>query len=162
MYEMYHIVKVNLPPVYAMSNILESIDQCAKSPGVYLYKYYDRNLNCGYSKNMYTRARQHTEFTEYRYKDFENKIPFTNILQLEMQSKHLANGFEMFVHHYFPSLFSHSGKENRNFIRQLNLEKEYNDRGGKELEFYQLLGYPSLPCLEDLIREHNVDLMEEI
>ncbi len=149
---MYNIVKVNLPPVYAMSNILESIDQCAKSPGVYLFKYYDRNLRCGFSKNIYARAHQYNDFTEYRYKSIENKIPYTHILQLEMQSKHIANGFEMFVHHYFPSLFSHIGKESGNVIRQLNLEKIYNDNGGgNELEFYQLLGYSSMPLLEDLI-----------
>lgn len=151
---MYNIVKVNMPPVYVISNLLDSIDQCAKSPGVYMYKYHDRNLRCGYSRDIYARAHQQNDFTEYRYKNIENKIPYTKLIQLEMQSKHIANGFEMFVHHYFPSLFSHIGKENGNVFRQLNLEKIYNDNGRRnEIEFCQLLGYSSIPILEDLIRD---------
>jgi len=146
-----NIVKVNIP-VYIISTILESVDQCSHSPGIYIFKYYDRIIRCGYSKDIYVRVHQYDDLIEYRYKDIDDKIPYTHILQLEVQSEKIANGVEMFVHHYFPSLLCHAN----NKFHLLDLEEEWKNKGrGKELELHEMLGYSSLPLLEDLLKKEN-------
>ena len=142
------MIKLNIPPLYIRKTILNHKCQGLPFPGVYIFRNNKTNVYTGESGIMSTRLFQHGEFIDKnRYGTARNGNIYTHIDHYETQSKYIANALEMIIHHYFPPIIEN---QRHNIFHQIDLEKEYNDHGGKELELYELLGHSFIPILEDI------------
>ena len=135
--------------------ILEGLYQGSPVPGVYRIMRNKKNIYTGHSGNMNDRFffyENNNKFVnKYRYRVLEKGIMYSHIEQYEIQSKYLANAFELIVHNFFSPIMKN---EEENVFRKTDLEKEYYDYKGKkrELEIFELLGYESMPLLDDLLK----------
>lgn len=127
-----------MPPFYIRKSILSSIYLGQPVPGVYIFRNDKTNVITGHSGNVDNRLCCYD-------KNFINKnlyngkgYIYTHIELYEVQSKFLANALEMIIHNYFSPVIRN---KNSNVFHPIDLEKEYNDYGGEELELYKLLDY---------------------